>query len=173
MVSSARKKEAKTIWIPRPRPVARSAVSYTRPSVPKPSSAHSAPTAKSPAKREEDERAAGEQAVLELQPPAEPLEQRIVLADPHARVGAREDAELDHLRADQRERDEAEHRVDLPRAAEDVHRAGREREHADEPEEQHRGAGTRYSQLGLYRSMKRTCRQASPKRLSFDSPTRG
>ena len=33
--------------------------------------------------------------------------------------------------------------------------------------------GTRYSQLGLYRSMKRTCLQASPKRFSFDSPVRG
>ena len=33
--------------------------------------------------------------------------------------------------------------------------------------------GTRYSQLGLYRSMKRTWRQASEKRFSFDSPIRG
>ena len=39
------------------------------------------------------------------------------------------------LRADERHRDEAEHRVDLPRVAEDVDRAGREHDHAGDPEE--------------------------------------
>ena len=68
--------------------------------------------------------------------PAEPLEQRVALADPHARVGPREHAELDDLRADQRHRDEPEHRVDLPRVAEEVDRAGREHDHADEPEQE-------------------------------------
>ena len=63
-----------------------------------------------------------------------------MLPDPHARVRPREDAELDHLRADQRERDEPEHRVDLPRAAEDVHGPGREHEHPDDAEQQHRRA---------------------------------
>ena len=76
--------------------------------------------------------------MLELQLPAEPLEQRVALTDPHARVRPREDAELDHLRADQRQRDEAEHRVDLPGAAEEVDRPGREHEHADEPEQEQR-----------------------------------
>ena len=81
--------------------------------------------------------------MLELQSAAEPLEQRIALPDPHARVRPCEDAELDHLCADQGERDEAEHRVDLPRAAEDVDRPGREDEHADEPEQEQRGARAR------------------------------
>jgi hypothetical protein len=52
------------------------------------------------------------------------------------RVRPREDSELDHLRSNERQRDEAEHRVDLPRMAEDVVRAGRENEHADNPEQQ-------------------------------------
>ena len=63
------------------------------------------------------------EAVLEPEVPAEPFEQGIALADLNARVGAREHAELDDLGADERQGDEPEHRVDLPRAAEDVGRA--------------------------------------------------
>ncbi len=48
MFSSARKNAPNTIWIPSPRPVTRSAVSYARPSTPKPFDAHSMPTATSP-----------------------------------------------------------------------------------------------------------------------------
>ena len=64
-----------------------------------------------------------------------------MLADTDARIRAREDAELDDLGADERERDEAEHRVDLPRAAEDVDRAGRKREHPAEAEREQSRAG--------------------------------
>ena len=69
------------------------------------------------------------------------LEQRVVLAEVRQRVRAREHAELDDLRAEQRERDEREHRVDLPRAAEDVDRPAREHEHPGEPEQQQEAPG--------------------------------
>ena len=173
MTSSARKKAPKTIWTPRPSIVASSAVSYARPSVPKPSDAHSTPTPTRPASARSDEDAADEETVLEPQALGEAVEPGVVLADADARVRTGEDAELDHLRADQGQRHEPEHRVDLPRAPEHVDRARGEEEHAEEPEEQERAPGTRKSQLGLYSSMNRTCRHASPKRLSFDSPTRG
>ena len=94
------------------------------------------PTATRPTTANSDERAPDDQAVLEAEVAAEPLEQRVALADPHARVRPCEDAELDDLRADQRHRDEPEHRVDLPRVAEDVDRAGGEDDHADEPEQE-------------------------------------
>ena len=81
--------------------------------------------------------------MLERRPATEALEQRVALADPHARVRPGEDAELDHLRADERQRDEAEHRVDLPRATEDVDGAARQDEHADEPEQEQPAPGTR------------------------------
>ena len=114
------------------------------PSVPNPSSAHSAPTATQTRRaRGERELPPTSEAVLEPQSPPEAIEQRIVLADPHARVRPREDAELDDLRADQRQRDEAEHRVDLPRPAEDVDRTGRERDHPDDAEQEQRRARVR------------------------------
>ena len=79
--------------------------------------------------------------MLECDVPAEPLEQRVALADPNARVRPREDAELDHLGADERHGDEAEHRVDLPGVAEDVDRPGGEGDHADEAEQEQQPAG--------------------------------
>ena len=120
-----------------PEPGHESAVSYARPSAPKPFDAHSTPTSD-----EAGDRASSTSAPPTMRPCSsvrcrpEALEQGVALADPHARVGSCEDAELDDLCADQRQRDEAEHRVDLPRLAENVDRAGREDDHAGEPEEE-------------------------------------
>src|SRR5436305_20094 len=52
------------------------------------------------------------------------------------RTCTREQPELDDLRAHQGERDEREHRVDLPGAAEDVDRARCQQQHPREPERQ-------------------------------------
>jgi hypothetical protein len=79
--------------------------------------------------------------VLQLQSAPEAFEQWVVFADANARVGTCEDAELDDLRTDERERNEAEHRVDLPGTAEDVDRSGRQGEHPDEAEREDGGAG--------------------------------
>ena len=81
--------------------------------------------------------------MLEPKVPAEPFEQGVSLPDLDARVGAREDAELDDLGADERQCDETEHRVDLPRPSEHVDRAAGEDEHSDEPEEQEDAARER------------------------------
>src|SRR5205085_6492312 len=83
----------------------------------------------------EAERQPEQQAVFEVEATAEPLEQHIVLVEVRERVHAREEPELDDLRADQRQRDEGEHRVDLPRPPEDVHRAAREHDHPGEAEQ--------------------------------------
>ena len=81
-MSQEREEErAEEIWTPRPSSVARSAVAYARPSVPKPCW----PTRRDRREtdeREQDEQAARDQSVLEPEPPAEPFEQRVALADP-------------------------------------------------------------------------------------------
>src|SRR5439155_27238802 len=88
----------------------------------------------------EDEEAAGMEPVLKPEMSSEAFEERIVLYDLDACVRPGEDADLDDLCSDERQRDEAEHRVDLPRPTEDVHGAAREGEHSGEPEEQEKAA---------------------------------
>ena len=77
--------------MPSPSTVARSAVSYARPSVPKPSLAHSAPIAVRPPRASSTRTPPSDEAVLEPELAAEALEQRVVFPDTHAGVSARED----------------------------------------------------------------------------------
>ena len=107
MVSSARKNAPNTIWMPSPSAVTSSAVSYARPSAPKPLRAHSTATHASPTTANSASAPPATRPCSSVTRASEPLEQRVPLADPHPRVCPREDAELDHLRADQRHRDEA------------------------------------------------------------------
>jgi hypothetical protein len=83
-----------------------------------------------------EQSATGEESVLEPNAVPQPLEQRVTLAEVRHRVGAGEDSELDDLRAEDRGRDEGQHRVDLPGAPEDVHRAARQHQHPGDPEQQ-------------------------------------
>ena len=71
-----------------------------------------------------------------MNPTAKPFEKSVALVEMRQCVRSREEPELDHLCAHQRQRDEREHRVDLPRAPENVDGAARQHEHPGDPEQQ-------------------------------------
>ena len=135
IVSSARKNAPKTIWTPRPSRVTRSAVSYARPRAPKPALPHSSAIAARPGDRQRGRalrrrgvraRASGRRPSRSSSGSRSPIRTR-------AYVRANTPSWID-LRADQRQGDEPEHRVDLPGPAEHVDRARREQEHPREPQ---------------------------------------
>src|SRR5436190_9114621 len=83
----------------------------------------------------EDQGGAGEQPVLELHARPNALEPGVALAEHVDAVGARAEAEREDLRADDRQQRAADHRVDIPAAAEDAD----VRQHADHDEDPEAG----------------------------------
>ena len=119
-------------------------------------------------------RAAEQQPVLEPEARAHAVEPRVLLAHEVRAVGVRAEAERDDLRADDHQQRAGDHRVQVPRAAEDVDL--RERRCSDDQRAEQRPSprpGSMNRCVGLWTSRKRRWRQPSRKLESFDSPPRG
>ena len=121
----------------------------------------------------QDDDPAQQQPVLEPEAAAHAVEPRVVVAHEVHAVGVGAEPERDDLRPDDEQQRAGDHRVQVPRAAEDVDLARAPSARRARRAPPARRPGTRKRCVGLWTSRKRRWRQPSRKVESFDSPPRG